>query len=77
LFYLTQRKTRGLLNYHQTTARITDVLTHDNHSVMAIVVVVMVIIPVMMVVRLCICRSRKEGNDSEQQYLLHAKIRCR
>lgn len=53
-------------------------LTHDDHSVvMAIVMVVMVIIPVMMVVRLCICRSRKEGNDSEQQYLLHEKVRCR
>jgi hypothetical protein len=30
-----------------------------------------------MVVRLCICRSRKEGDDSEQQYLLHALVRCR
>jgi hypothetical protein len=44
------------------TKWIADQLPHNDHS-MAMVVVVVVVMPAM-VVRLCICRGRKEGDES-------------
>jgi hypothetical protein len=44
------------------TKWIADQLPHNDHS-MVMVVVVVVVMPAM-VVRLCICRGRKEGDES-------------
>jgi hypothetical protein len=50
---------------HQGKRRVVnhDQLVDDDHS-MVMVVVVVVVMPAMVVVRLCICRGRKEGDES-------------
>jgi hypothetical protein len=45
------------------TKWITNQLARYDHSMVMVVVVVVVVIPAM-VVRLCICRGRKEGDES-------------
>jgi hypothetical protein len=46
------------------TRRIAYQLVHNNHSMAMVVVVVVVVMTAMVVVRLCICRGRKEGDES-------------
>ncbi len=41
-----------------------DQLPHNDHSMMMMIIVVVVMPTAMVVVRLCICRGRKEGDES-------------
>jgi hypothetical protein len=46
--------------------QIANQLAHNNHCMVMVIVVVMMM-PTAMVIRLCVSRSREEGDESEHQ----------